>query len=162
MSNLFWKSILVMIYSRAWSCNAPSAYSVPAPYVTAYFSLSLFSSCLCSLLPMSPMFTAGLFDFLSNQTKIEPFLLCLFFACVPLRPLNRLRCQQALLDQLGQRHYQQVQSGRQRAWSAGDSEKGVSQRQRSGRDGWVELVTSVSDRRWGLVRECGRIMCLTS
>lgn len=53
----------------------------------------------------------------------------------PLRALHRLRCQQAVLDQLGQRYYQQVQSGRQQPGGAGGSEEGLSQRHCSGRDG---------------------------
>lgn len=77
---------------------------------------------------------------------------CPLFICLPLRSLNRLHCQQAVLDKLGQRHYQQVQSGWQWVGSAGDSKEGVSQRHSSGRDGWVELVTSASDCHWGLVR----------
>lgn len=84
------------------------------------------------------------------------------FTCLSLRSLNRLHCQQAVLDKLGQWHYQQVQSGWQWAGSAGDSKEGVSQRHSSGRDGWVELVTSASDCHWGLVRECGGITCSTS
>lgn len=84
------------------------------------------------------------------------------FSCISLRSLNRLHCQQAVLDKLGQWHYQQVQSGWQRAGSTGDSKEGVSQRHSSGRDGWVELVTSASDCHWGLVRECGGFTCLTS
>lgn len=74
------------------------------------------------------------------------------------RALARLPCQQAVLDKLGQWHYQQVQSGWQRHGGAGDSEEGLSQRHSSSRDGWVDL----RDRRWGLARERGGITRLTS
>lgn len=84
------------------------------------------------------------------------------FTCLPLRSLNRLHCQQAVLDKCGQWHYQQVQSGWQWAGSAGDTKKAASQRHSSGCDGWVELVASASDCHWGLVRKCGGITCLTS
>ena len=100
--------------------------------------------------------------FLKSRSVSQRLTWRLLFICPPLRSLNWLHCQQAVLDQLGQRHYQQVQSGRQRAGSAGDSKEGVSQRHSSGRDGWVELVTSASDCHWGLVRECGGITSLTS
>lgn len=100
--------------------------------------------------------------FLKSCSASQRLTWRLLFICPPLRSLNWLHCQQAVLDQLGQRHYQQVQSGRQRDGSAGDSKEGVSQRHSSGRDGWVELVTSASDCHWGLVRECGGITSLTS
>lgn len=78
--------------------------------------------------------------------------------CLPLRALDRLCCQQAVLDKLGQWHYQQVQSGWRWTGGAGESEEGLSQRHGSGRDGWVDL----RDRRWGLARERGGITHLTS
>lgn len=102
---------------------------------------------------------------ISLAQEISPFResqLSLTFTCLPLRPFNRLYSWQAVLDQFSQWHYQQVQSGWQWAGGAGDTKEGVSQRHSLGRDGWVELVTSVSDCHWGLVREYGGIMCLTS
>lgn len=77
------------------------------------------------------------------------------------RSLNRLHCQQALLDKLGQWHNQQVQSGRRWTGSAGDSKEGASQRHSSGRNGWVNLVTSLSDCHRGLFKRYEQIKCLT-
>jgi len=87
---------------------------------------------------------------------------CAVFICLPVRSLNRLCCQQALLDKLGQWHNQQVQSGWQRVGGAGNSKERVSQRHSSCRDGWVELFASALDCCWGLLKGCEEITSLTS
>lgn len=98
-------------------------------------------------------FTYSNVTFLSSHVPNDAFFADLISSpdSLCLRPLDRLRCQQAVLDKLDQRDHQQVQSGWQWAGGARDCKEGVSQRHSSGRDGWVELVTSASDWRRGLL-----------
>lgn len=110
---------------------------------------TLFTLCVSGCWVLLPRLVANL-CILMNPSKNESVIRDPLFTCLSRRSLHRLHCQQAVLDKLGQWHYQQVQSWRHWAGGAGDSKEGVSQRHSSGSDGWVELVTSASDCHWGI------------